>query len=30
MGFVVFARLAGPAPVFPRYFLMKDIGKTSK
>jgi len=29
MGFVVFGRLDGPAPIFPRFFLMKDIGKIS-
>src|SRR5262245_45224841 len=30
MGFVVFGRLDGPAPTFPRFFLMKDVGKMSK
>ena len=30
MGFVVFGRLDGPAPIFPCFFLMKDIGKMSK
>jgi GNAT superfamily N-acetyltransferase len=30
MGFVVFGRLDGPAPIFPRFFLMKHIGKISK
>jgi hypothetical protein len=29
MGFVVFGRLDGPEPIFPRFFLMKDIGKIS-
>jgi GNAT superfamily N-acetyltransferase len=27
MGFIVFARLDGPAPIFPRCFLMKDIAR---
>jgi GNAT superfamily N-acetyltransferase len=27
MGFTVFGRLDGPAPVFPRFFLMKDIAR---
>jgi GNAT superfamily N-acetyltransferase len=30
MGFVVFGRLDGPAPIFPRFFLMKDIDKMGK
>ena len=30
MGFVEFGRLDGPAPVFPRFFLMKNIGSTNK
>ena len=30
MGFVVFGRLDGPAPIFPRFFLMKDVCKMSK
>ena len=27
MGFIVFGRLDGPAPIFPRFFLMKDIAR---
>jgi GNAT superfamily N-acetyltransferase len=26
LGFVVFGRLDGPPPIFPRFFLMKDVG----
>jgi GNAT superfamily N-acetyltransferase len=27
MGFIVFGRLDGPAPIFPRFFLVKDIAR---
>jgi GNAT superfamily N-acetyltransferase len=27
MGFTVFGRLDGPAPIFPRFFLMKNIAR---
>jgi GNAT superfamily N-acetyltransferase len=27
MGFIVFTRLDGPAPIFPRFFVVKEIGR---
>ena len=27
MGFIMFGRLDGPAPVFPRFFLIKNIAR---
>jgi GNAT superfamily N-acetyltransferase len=27
MGFIVFGRLDGPPPIFPRFFLMKDVAR---
>jgi GNAT superfamily N-acetyltransferase len=27
MGFIVFGRLDGPAPIFPRFFLVKNIAR---
>jgi len=26
VGFTIFGRLEGPAPIFPRFFLKKDLG----